>query len=92
MYSELKDKGLNLVAINNGDERDVINKYVKEGGFTFPIVMGDYMGGDSSVFKKYGVQAYPTNYLLDENGRVLWRGVGFNEKQMRDALEKAGLK
>jgi peroxiredoxin len=91
MYAELKDKGLELIAVNSGDSADTINKYVAENKFTFPIVMGERDGADS-VFKQYGVQAYPTNYLLDGNGNVVFRSVGFSEKDLRAALEKLGLK
>jgi hypothetical protein len=90
MYADLKAKGLNLVAINNGDKTDVINKYVAEGGFTFPIVMGER--GENSVFSQYGVQAYPTNYLLDGEGNVVYRSVGFDEAGLKKALEQLGLK
>jgi hypothetical protein len=38
------------------------------------------------------VQAYPTNYLVGPDGKVLWRGVGFNEKALRDALAAQGIK
>jgi hypothetical protein len=53
------------------------------------------MGGQGEKYtlgKAYGVQAYPTNYLVGPDGKVLWRGVGFDEGSLRSALEKAGLK
>jgi len=89
LYSELKDKGLELIAINHGDSADTITNYIKEGHFTFDIVMG---GEEGSVFKDYGVQAFPTNYVLDPDGKVVWRGVGFDETSIRAALEKLGVK
>jgi hypothetical protein len=87
----LKDKGLEIVAINTGDEEAQILKYVAEGKFTFPIVMGGE-GSNYAVAKAYGVQAYPTNYLIGADGKVLWRGVGFDEGGLRKALTDAGLK
>ena len=55
------------------------------------------MGGkegspDFAVFKQYGVQAFPTNYVLDQDGKVVWRGVGYDETAIRAALEKLGVK
>ena len=87
----MKDKGLELVAINMGDSDDVINKYVKESGFTFPVVKGD-RGQTGSVFEKYGVQAFPTNYLLDSEGKVVFRSVGFDEKGLRAAINNIVMK
>ncbi len=93
LYTELKDKGMDLIAINSGDDKDTINKYIKENNWTFNIVMGGQPGGaDYAIFKQYGVQAYPTNYVLDSNGKVVWRGIGFNEPEIRAALEKLGVK
>jgi thiol-disulfide isomerase/thioredoxin len=90
MYDELKDKGLELVAVNASDTEKQILDYVQEGKFTFKIVMGGETYQDT-LAKAYGVQAYPTNYVVDENGKVLWRGVGFNEQAIRAALAKAGV-
>ena len=49
-------------------------------------------GENYQVGKAYGVQAYPTNYLVGPDGKVLWRGVGFDEDALRAALAKAGVK
>ena len=45
-----------------------------------------------ALCKTYGVQAYPTNYLVTSDGKIAWRGVGFNEDALRSALEKIGVK
>ena len=93
MYSELKEKGLELVALNNGDDKETIDKYIAENKFTFKIGMGGQSGGEyDKIAKAYGVMAYPTNYVVDSNGKVIWRGVGFDEKGIRDALAKLGVK
>jgi peroxiredoxin len=80
---------LNIVAINYGDSADTITKYVEKEKFTFPIVMNGKDAADMS--KAYGVQAYPTNYVLDSSGKIVARFVGFNEKGLLDALKKLGI-
>ena len=93
MYSELKDKGMGLIAVNGSDSNEVINKYVEENKFTFTVGMADQKeGGVYDVAERYGVSAYPTNYLVDSAGNVIWRGIGFNEEAIRKALAKAGVK
>jgi hypothetical protein len=72
------------------DSPEVINKYLKDGKFTFRIAMADKKeGAIYDIGKHYGVQAYPTNYLVSADGHVIWRGVGYNEEAIRKAL--AGL-
>lgn len=78
-----------MIAINNGDSEDVINKYVTENSFTFKVGMPPKGYG---IFGDYGVQAYPTNYLLDGDGKVVYRSVGFDEKGLKAALEKLNVK
>jgi hypothetical protein len=85
---------LGLIAVNGMDSADVINKYVKENKFSFTVGMAAKKegGGIYDVAEKYGVMAYPTNYLVDADGKVVWRGVGFEEDELRKALGKLGLK
>ena len=84
---------MKLIAVNYGDPASTIKQYIKEGHFTFDIVMGGQESGPNfRVFKQYGVEAFPTNYVLDPEGKVVWRGVGFDEEAIRAALEKLGVK
>lgn len=54
------------------------------------------LGGQGEKYtlgKAYGVQGYPTNYLVNaEDGKILWRSIGFDERGLREALAKAGVK
>jgi len=45
----------------------------------------------NDVAKVYGVAAYPTNYLLDANGKIVFRSVGFDEEGLKTALKELGL-
>ena len=85
---------MGLIAVNGFDKDDVINKYIEEKKFTFQVGMADKKEGGATydVGLKYGVSAYPTNYLVDSGGKVLWRGIGFNEEAIRKALAEAGVK
>jgi hypothetical protein len=76
--------------VNRGDTKEQIQQYVRQGKFAFKIVMGG-SGEEYTLGKAYGVQAYPTNYLVDSGGKIVWRGVGFNEPELREALAKAGV-
>jgi hypothetical protein len=89
MFSQLKDKGLDLIAIDNGDSAATINKYVSENKFSFKIGMPPQT---DAVFNDYGVQAYPTNYVIDGKGNVVFHCVGFDEEGIRKALGQLGVK
>jgi hypothetical protein len=91
MYDELKDKGFEIVAVNAEDSEEQILKYIAEERFSFRIVMGG-SGDQYTLGKAYGVEAYPTNYLVGPDGKILFRTIGFDEEAIRAALEKAGVK
>ena len=60
----------------------------------FLIGMGGKPGGEAyHIFQQYGVSGYPTNYLLDANGQIVWRGSGFEGdlNALRAARKELGL-
>jgi hypothetical protein len=84
---------LGLIAVNGMDSADTINTYMSENKFTFTVGMAEQKeGGIYDVAEKYGVMVYPTNYLVNAEGKVIWRAVGFNEAELRKALAEVGLK
>lgn len=92
LYAELKAKGLGVVAVNSTDDRATIEKYMQKGGWTFPVCMDDDGTQHFGIAKEYGVDVYPTTYLLDKNGKIVLRTVGYDEAELRAALQKLGVK
>src|SRR5262249_55211421 len=81
LYEALKNKGFDMVSINFGDNKELVRKFVEAGKLTFPIILG---GNNQAVFGPFVVKLYPTNYLLDSEGKVVWRGVGFGAETLQD--------
>ena len=84
LWSELQkgDKKIKVLAVNIGDAKDVIADWWKEAGFTLRAVRQD----GSVVSDAFGVVAYPTNYVIGADGKVAYRGVGYDEAAIRKAL------
>jgi len=79
------------VAVNAFDTEEKVSKYIADNKFNFKVVLGGE-GEKYTLGKAYGVQAYPTNYLVGPDGKILWRSVGFDEAGLRAALTAAGVK
>jgi peroxiredoxin/outer membrane lipoprotein-sorting protein len=90
LYRELKPQGLEIIAVNSFDDRATILKYASEAGLNSPIVMDDSGDQHFGVAKSYGVNLYPTSYLIDGSGKVVARYIGFKEKELREALARLG--
>ena len=87
MLAEYKDRGLEIVTVNSGDDTKIIRKLWQDGS----LMMKAATNGDK-VAEKYHVTAVPTNYLIGTNGKVLARFEGFDETAIPAALPKAGVK
>ena len=52
-------------------------KFLKEKGITFPSLKGSW----EAARAKYGVDGTPANFLIDRQGRVLFKHFGFRGEE-----------
>ncbi len=90
MQSEYGDAGLTIIAVSIDSNKTLAKRFVDqmEPGFT---VAHDAKG---RVAKKYKVNAMPTSYLIDREGRIVSQHIGFRksdgdklEEQIEDLLD-----
>ena len=86
----MKSKGLNVIGVNYNDNLEQVKSFRKEFKLTMPLVLGG--GGDKGLSKVYGVKGFPTNYVLDKNGKVVAQIIGGDMDAIREALAKLGVK
>lgn len=75
--AQYRDKGLTIIGVHTPEldfERDIdqLRREVTELGINYPVVTDQ----DYSTWKAYRVEAWPTVFLLDKQGRVRWQHVG----------------
>jgi len=75
--AQYRDKGLTIIGVHTPEldfERDIdqLRREVSGLGINYPVVTDQ----DYSTWKAYGVEAWPTVFLLDKQGRVRWSHVG----------------
>ena len=80
---DVKVLAINMTASEKNE--DVVFEFRDELELTFPILMDK----DGSVVKSYQVQAYPTTYMIDSEGRIQFITQGaMNRDQMLQQLTK----
>lgn len=82
---EYRAEGLVILGIGL-DSESALKSFVQESGITYPVLIGD-----EPVAKAYEITAIPTVLLLNREGRVARRWVGFTpgmEVQFRAEIER----
>ncbi len=64
LYAELQPRGLEILGIAVGDERDAVERFVTSLDIHYPIAL------DDRVADLYDVNVYPTNVVIDQAGRL----------------------
>lgn len=86
-HEKWSDQGLVIIEIDNGgiDTLDAVEKHVAEGQIPFTVLHDK--GG--TVCERYSVMAYPSAYLLDKTGTVIWEGHPMDPKAAAARIEAA---
>jgi peroxiredoxin len=66
-YRDLHPEGLEILAVNVGQSKNVSEAFQKEFGVTFPMLIDE----DQILSEPYGIEVYPTNFLIDRNGKIV---------------------
>ena len=78
-----------IITVNIEDTPEDLRKRMQGMRLTLPILFDKH--SEEAYNIKFGVDVGPTNYILDENGKVVFRMAAFSEKQLRRALRKMGI-
>lgn len=58
---------------------DKLVPYKQQKGFTFPI-LPDL---DRNIFNKFAKQSIPRNILVDQEGKIIYQSLGYDEKEFK---------
>ena len=82
LYPKYKDKGFEIFAISLDDDASDWKKAVQKDKITWPQVI-DRGGWEANTARNWNIQALPTSYLIDKEGRLVAMDLE------KDDLEKA---
>jgi peroxiredoxin len=81
-YRRNKDKGLVILAINEGNTGESVASYAKDNGLTFPVLTDE--GGMKA--RQYGVFGFPTIFIIDRKGIIRKKILGDVGPEQLDKL------
>jgi len=81
-----KDQGFSVLGVSMDDDGwDTVKPFVNEVGINYRIVMGN----DSTADKFGGIEALPTTFLIDREGKIAAVHVGLaNKSDIENAIEE----
>ncbi len=82
LYNKFKDNGLDVYAVSLDKNKDEWLKAIERHKFTWTNV-SDLNKWESEAAKAYNVNATPTIYLLDKEGRIIAKNLRGRELEMK---------
>ena len=87
VYEDWQDEtGVKIFAVST-DQAQNINKVkplVDNHGWTYDVLLDT----NSEFMKALGIQMIPATFVLDGNGKIVYRHVGYNEGEEQELIEK----
>lgn len=81
-----QDKGVQVIAVNVGEEPPVVQKTLPAEATHLPILLdadGAYFAQIVQQSPKPQIELLPRTYIVDGNGKVLWLDMGYIESTLR---------
>ncbi|MCY4525972.1 MAG: redoxin domain-containing protein [Anaerolineaceae bacterium] len=72
IHRERAGEGFVVVAVNNAESMAAVQDFREELALSFPLALDE----DASIQALYGINNYPSTFLLDQEGRILSRHFG----------------
>jgi peroxiredoxin len=86
LYQQYKEQGLSVIAIEAKRDRERAEKFINENKMSYTFLETGEEEEDI-VRNIFGIGSYPTSFLVNEEGKIIYVHVGFARGD-EDKLEK----
>lgn len=83
-WQQLKDEDIVMLAINVGEDEDRIFEFTASYPVDFPLLLDL----DSAVIGSWPVRGLPTTFVIDPQGRIVYRAIGGRDWSAAGLLRK----
>jgi peroxiredoxin len=82
LYEKYRDQGLRIVILEAAGMDDAAKEFIAKKGLTFSfLAKGE---GSNDVAKNvFAINSFPTTFILNEEGKIIFAHEGFNEGDER---------
>lgn len=75
LYDEFKDKRFEILAVNVGEDPDMVKRFAASQLLNFPVLLDR----DRSVSRQYWIRSHPVHYLIDKRGNLHSTALGYRD-------------
>src|ERR1035438_9458002 len=72
MYVNWDKRGLVVLGLDVGEDADTVERFAREQSYSFPLLIG----AEPDIAAKYFVEAYPSTFVIDRLGHIVYRDLG----------------
>ena len=90
LWQKYQDQGLTIIAIDSNRDTERAQKFIAENNLTYHM-LEDTEGEETVVGDKLQINGFPTSYLVDRQGRILYSHLGFDagdEVKLEEEIQK----
>ncbi len=78
LYAAYKGKGLEMIGLSAGEDPQTVKPFIQANRIAYPIAIAT-----SEIEQAYGgIRGLPTTFLIDKQGRIARKYVGYQDKQI----------
>ncbi|HSO21282.1 MAG TPA: TlpA disulfide reductase family protein [Chondromyces sp.] len=89
LYEKYKDQGFEIIAVDGKRDTERAVKFIEDNGLTYTTLENG--SGDLEVADRlYRVIAYPSSFLIDRDGKVMYYHLGFeagDEEHLEEEIQ-----
>jgi peroxiredoxin len=78
LYEKYRKEGFQLIAIDQARDTDSAKKFIRDNSLPYQFVENGE-GKEEVVQALFGIDSFPTSYLIDRSGKIVTVHVGFDE-------------
>ncbi len=76
LYEKYRDQGFEIIAVDGKNDTERATKFIEENGLTYTM-LENAEGEDEIVGNVFKVRGYPSSFLIDREGKVMYFHFGF---------------
>jgi len=86
LYSKVKDKGVEVLAVNVGEDADRVFSFLSN--LNPEPEFQALLDKDSKAFKRWKVRGLPTTFIVNKDGKIVYKAIGGREFDNQNIVDK----